>query len=184
MSRLLWVLLLGLGVDSLAWGEEGKWSYWISGGQSALILGSEDSRRALNVAVQYGRREPRLKIAGLEPHLVYEGYASRSTSRGRFEFGPDTTYMFGALGLSRWETFATGTRAYLELGWGLQYATRVTLDLPSLWNSTPVVGLGLIFPCGRSRLLAGLRLMHVSNAGTRGNNPGQNVVSLSLGWEP
>lgn len=155
------------------------WGYY---GQSWFILGSEDIRRGGGLAVQYVRHEPRFKFWGKEGQLVFEGNVTHTVGGNKFEWEGDTTIAFGVLALARYETRPKkGLSTYLEGGWGLQWADKHTIDLPSHFNSTPVLGAGIILPIKGHDLYLGVRYIHISNAGTVGNNAGQNQVLFMAG---
>lgn len=164
-----------------AWGHE--WMVWGYGGQSWFLLGSEDFRRGYGIAVQ--RVTPGIKMfrRADRTSLVWEANFTRTDGGNKFEYGPDHTLAVGALALLRFESKPSGARAYFEAGWGFQWASEETIDLPSRWNSTPTLGVGFVLPSHDDELYVGLRFMHISNAGTKGNNPGQNQVFLMLGWK-
>jgi len=149
-------------------------------GQSALILGSEDNRYGGGIGFGYGKPERRFRYKTLPAQLVVEGYIDRTRSLSESR---DTT-AFGVLAYSRWR-FPVNERGwgiYFDAGWGLQYADKTTIDLDSHLNSTPMLGLGGAFPIGHREFLIGLRFLHISNAGLRGSNQGQNELFLTLGF--
>jgi hypothetical protein len=155
------------------------WGFY---GQSWFIFGSEDIRRGGGVAIQWVRHEPRFKFRSHEGQLIFEANYTNTVGGNKFEFGPDRTNAVGIVGLARYESKAkSGFGGYVEGGWGLQWASQITIDLPSQLNSTPVLGAGLILPAGKNQVYAGIRCIHISNAGLKGNNPGQNQLQLMLG---
>lgn len=160
--------------------EREAWMVWAFIGQSWFLMGTEDFRQGGGVAVQRVRPEPRLTYKGSRGELVWELNVASTVGGDKFEWPGDTTTAVGAVALARWPVrWSRGVFGYVEAGWGLQYANAVTIDLPSRLNSTPTLGFG--FDLG-AQVRVGVRCMHISNAGTRGNNPGQNQLFLMLGY--
>lgn len=148
------------------------------GGVSIIFLGSEDRRVGGGLGFGYGRPEPRFRYGSLRAQLVYEGYVDTTHGQDRKKNYLRDTFAVGGLAYGRW---FVGRRLYADLGWGAQLANHASHDLPSVFNSTPVVGFGTLLPAGRYDWNIGLRLLHVSNAGTVGNNAGQNELFLTVG---
>ena len=69
---------------------------------------------------------------------------------------------------------------FLEGSEGLQLQNRESHDLASWLNSTPTATFGKYIDADKSRYL-GLRIMHISNAGTKHHNRGQNYFMLTYG---
>jgi len=154
----------------------------IFGGQSMTVLGSEDRRTGIGFGFGYGRPEPRFHIKGLRAQLVYEAYYDHNSSRGASGDGPNQAETFGVMAYGRWRwPQRRGFGFYATLGWGLQYTNRTSIDLDSNVNSTPMAGLGFSWDTGDQEGSIGLRFLHISNAGTRGRNQGQNQLYLVYG---
>ncbi len=161
-----------------------KSSHYFMGffGRSELIFGSEDSRFGGGLSYAYGKPEKRFQLGHIPAQLVYEGYVDHTQSGGS-GFPPNSTLATGGLGYARWRwpMDQQGNGVYVDLGWGMQFANRPTLDLDTRLNSTPVLGLGGVFRDGSKEFLIGLRYLHISNAGTNHPNFGQNEIFLTLG---
>ena len=71
---------------------------------------------------------------------------------------------------------------YADIGWGIQFANHHTDDLDSATNSTPYAGIGLAFRMDHTEALLGVRLLHISNGGTKGANSGQNELLFMLSF--
>lgn len=155
----------------------------VFGGHSIAILGSEDPRIGFGFSVGYGRSEPRFAFRSIDAQLVFEGYYEHSSSNGASGHGPNHTEAIGALAYARyrWPMYKKAG-AYFTVGWGLQYANQNTVDLDSKFNSTPMVGFGVTWDTGKGEGSIGLRLLHISNAGTVGDNQGQNQLFLVYSW--
>lgn len=155
---------------------------WYAGfmlGRSELILGSEDLRRGFGIGLGYGKPEPRLRFRDVPAQLVLMAYY-QSTKGDRAEKYADA---YGVLATARYRFRTNGkVGAYLDLGWGLQATNRTSIDLDSLLNSTPMVGFGAAVRNGSSEILLGVGLLHISNAGLKGDNQGQNQLFLHLGF--
>ena len=152
-------------------------------GQSEIIFGSEDGRFGGGFSYAYGRPEKRFQMGEIPAQLVYEVYIDHTQSDGGAGFPPNYTLATGVLGYSRWRwpMDKDGNGMYADLGVGLQAATRPTLDLESVVNSTPVGDIGGVYKDGHREYLIGLRFLHISNAGFVKPNYGQNEVFLTLG---
>ncbi len=145
---------------------------------SLPVLGSQDERAGFVISYQATRPEKRLTLfnrslkLSLETHLSY-------TYGGGWRLQPrDQSLSLGVLAMGRYENIGPSRRGfYVEAGWGLHYSSRRTWDLNTLLNSTPTFGVGVLFPYRVSSVGSiGLRLMHISNAGTVGSNQGQNQL--------
>lgn len=161
-------------------------SWYFTGfyGQAAQVLGTSDIRAGFGFAVGHGKPEPRFRYAALPAQLVYEFYVDTTQSPGVDLNPANRTYAVGALAISRWfwPVDKIGNYMFFDIGWGLQYADKTTVDLDSQLNSTPVIGFGGLFPLTNgNEFMLGVRLLHVSNAGTKGHNLGQNEILLTLG---
>ena len=153
-------------------------------GRSQLIFGSEDNRFGGGIAFGYGRPEPRFANGSIAAQMVYETYVDHTQSPGGGGIAPNSTFAGGVLAYSRWlwPTDQYGNGVYADLGWGFQVATETTLDLESIFNSTPVLGFGGIFKDGNHDYLVGIRYLHISNAGFVKPNYGQNELFLTIGF--
>lgn len=150
-------------------------------GSNFNVLGSEDPRRGGGLAVGFGRPERRLRMRNIPGELVLEGYVANTFSPGASSYPRNTSYEFGALAISRYEwRDSPDFGAFFDVGFGAQFSSRPSVDLDSRFNTTPMLGGGAIFPVGDHELLLGVRFLHISNAGTRGNNQGQNRIYVTL----
>jgi hypothetical protein len=158
---------------------------WLVHGGPAIslkILGSVDQRSGAVLGFQKVRPEKRIAILQIPAQMVFEGYF-QVTSGGAFEYPRDTTGALGGFAAGRWETSPpAGPSFFIEVGLGLQLSTQATHDLNIPINFTPVGGLGIAWTKGKSRLQVTARYMHVSNAGIRPPNRGQNYAQLLVGW--
>ncbi|MCE9560163.1 MAG: acyloxyacyl hydrolase, partial [Armatimonadetes bacterium] len=96
----------------------------------------------------------------------------------------DTQYNVGFLFMGRYELGLSGTtRAFWEAGWGIQYVNSLSLDIDLKYNSTPTLGVGLLLPDGEGEWIVEARYLHMSNAGMRLPNQGQNWIQLLVGFK-
>jgi len=160
-------------------------SHYISGflGKSMIMLGSEDVRFGGGLSYAFGRPEKRFQLGQIPAQLVYEGYVDATHSNGANGCSPNSTIAVGGLAYARWRwpLDRHGNSMFFDLGWGLQLADEPTVDLSSDLNSTPVLDIGGIHRAGKLEYLAGLRVLHISNAGTDRPNYGQNELFLMFG---
>ncbi len=96
--------------------------------------------------------------------------------------GANSSHHYGILAVARYfQRTSALTRGFVEVGWGLQFTNRLTHDIDSRINSTPMAGAGYVLPNGPQDLVFTARYIHLSNAGTAGGNEGLNFFMLSLG---
>jgi Lipid A 3-O-deacylase (PagL) len=155
-------------------------------GTSQTIIGSEDRRFTYGVELGFGRPEPRFNWGGFAGEAILAGYVDASHSGGIDKDFSNTTFAIGALYKARIYTPGRAVRVFGEIGWGVQYASRRTHDLPSRLNSTPVASLGLAWPLPHGgSLLTSVSFLHISNGGTLGEgkhlNRGQNQLFFMVG---
>lgn len=109
-----------------------------------------------------------------------EGYYEHSNgqdykARGRI------TDSLGLLWFARFRFPTRGFNLYADIGWGANLSTSQSFDLGTKLNSSPMFGLGAAVRQGSQETLLGLRLLHLSNAGTNRENRGQNQVLFYVG---
>lgn len=159
----------------MLWGETSK---------NKILLGSEDPRRGGGAAVQYVLPWSRLRFKDVQGLLCWEAYYTKTWGGDNDQAPVDINHAYGLMATARYERPLYGNyKFYAEMGWGFQYVNRKSIDLSSNINSTPTIGLGLIFPVGKDQLYVGWRWQHSSDAGTSGNNQGQNQFQLRVGWK-
>lgn len=151
--------------------------------QSALFLGSADQRYGSGIGFGYGKPEPKLRYGEIVSQVVYEAYVDQTGSLSRFDIGNRNTLGVGGVALGRWfwPKDSAGRSMFFDLGMGVQYASHTTFDLDSEVNTTPILGIGALFPSGSREYTLGLRLLHISNGGTHKPNHGQNEILFMLG---
>lgn len=160
-------------------------SPWLIGGfigESRPILGSDEIRRGGGIFLQYERREPKFVFPKGVGDLVFEGYYA-TTFGG--PVGDDADVRLNTVGLMamarwRWPQKQRGVSIFTDLGWGLAWGDRTTVDLDSHVNSTPVLDFGLSIGPKDRELLVGVRYLHLSDGGLKGRNQGQNQFHLFL----
>lgn len=153
-------------------------------GQSIVgWLGSEDPRKAWGLGVGVFMPGPhRFRYRGFVPELLVQGYYHRTTTPGASGVPANGTDAYGVLALLRYSKVLTSdVSLYFDWGLGLQYADMRTVDLSGRLSSTPTLGIGLSFDTASLKWMAGIRYLHISNAGLQGNNQGQNQMLLTLG---
>ena len=187
--KVLGVFLLILGFGATTFGatedDPAASSHIISGfiGRGMQILGTEEVRTGGGFGYAFARREPRFFIKKLPAQVVYEGYIDTTKSPGVYGAAPETTFALGGLAYARWLLPANrnGLGAFFDVGWGLQAQTHPTDNLDRVINSTPLVDAGASFNIGKQELLIGARYLHISNAGTKGHNKGENQLFFLIG---
>ncbi len=180
LRGLIAILLV---VPTLAAASDPEWTAWFGRMHSFKMVGSEDARNGLYFGVEQARPEPRFHFWGYDADLVLEAYYFMSDGGGFRQWPETTAHNYGLSALGRYYLNREGsTRFYVEGGWGLDYINRLTYDLYSRINSSPVIGVGVVFERGDHDILLSFRLKHLSNAGTAGPNEGENYGVLMLGY--
>lgn len=165
------------------WSKTGN-SFYIGafGGESAIILGSNEIRSGGGITFGYGRPDPKLRIWSIPAQNCLELSVDSTHGRGSYESTPNDRVGVNLLEYARYR-FRTrhGVGFFTDLGFGF-YFTKESFDIPSPVSFTPTAGIGVAIRNGRaSELIIGLRFRHISNAGIRGTNNGQNGFWLTVG---
>jgi hypothetical protein len=182
VPRSLVVLVLTVAMAASAPAQEPRWGVRTSALFGQDWLGSEDTRRGGYYAVSHSHREPRFHFWGYDAEMDLEAYYMVTKGGSDFVAGPNTSHHYGLLVIGRYyQKYAKSARAFVEGGWGLQYTNRLTHDLDSLWNSTPMIGAGFIVPLDDTELMFSVRYFHISNGGTAGDNEGLNFFQFTVG---
>ena len=151
----------------------------VYGSRSIVMLGSKERRWALGISGQMIKPEKRFSIRGRQAEAVYEAYVERNYGDGFFTSvtreSPREMTSIGAMYGARYRF----GRTFVEGSWGIQYSGRTSIDTDSHWNSTPTIGVGYK-PDGKTQIT--LRLLHISNGGTKGHNKGQNRLTIMFGF--
>lgn len=163
--------------------QEEKWRVSAGALFGQTWLGSQDLRQGGYYAIARSRPEPRLHFWGHAAEMDVEAYYMY-TKGGHWSILPtNNSHHYGVMLVGRYfQRTASRTRAFLEAGWGLQYTNRVTHDIDSNWNSTPMIGLGFDVELKGYDLMFGARYFHISNAGTVGGNEGLNFLQFQVGF--
>jgi hypothetical protein len=145
-------------------------------------LGSQDLRSGGIYTVSYARPEPRLHFWGYDAEMDFEAYYMFSQGGGDFLAGHNSSHHYGLMAVGRYyQKYTKSTRAFVEAGWGLQFTNRLTHDLDSRINSTPMLGVGIVVPFEDFEVMFNVRYFHISNAGTAGGNEGLNFFQVQTG---
>lgn len=176
------VVFACLGLAGMALGQtERQIAVW-GGYNETRIPRSEDPRRGAGLSFSIQRPEPRVAFGPFVGRLRYEAYYLGSTSPGPFEFNPDRTDAVGAFAALRVMT-PRRLAFYGDVGFGVQYASQASYDIPLAFNTTPTLALGVRYGLARGRAVElGFRYLHVSNGGRKGPNGGQNWLLATLGF--
>jgi opacity protein-like surface antigen len=148
-------------------------------GRSKLILGTDEVREGVGAAYGFGRANPRLRIGGVPAQLVHTIHVMR----GYGEVDRDIATSVGYEAVARYRFRTNGkVGAYMDVGWGLEYTDRLSPDIDSHWNSSPMLAAGVAIKQPAGEVMIGLGWYHVSNGGTHKPNLGQNYIMLVLGF--
>jgi hypothetical protein len=153
------------------------------GGRTQKILGSAEIRGVAGFSVGLGKDEPKFRFGKIPAQLVWEAYRYGTDLQSAPGASPTRTWNFGGLAIARyrWPMDAYGNGMFFDLGFGVQFVNRVTFDLQSTINTTPMLGFGGVFKSGNDEVLIGLRLLHISNGGRVKPNRGDNILFLTFG---
>lgn len=165
-----------------SWSKTGN-SYYLEGfaGRSVIMLGSKEVRQGGGIGFGYGRPEPRFRLWSVPAQWVWEATVDETHGLGTYASAPNDRLGVHVFSYSRWRGRTNhGIGAYADLGFGL-YFVSPNFDVNSDVSTTPLLGLGLAFRSGqKNEWLVGLRYRHISNAGTRSPNNGQNGIWLTV----
>lgn len=175
--KIIGIALVAL-LASFASAQKSRW--YISGfsGQSVIVFGSSDPRTSSGFGLGYKfGNAARLRWGKHHGDLMGELYYNYSKSTGVKEFPANTSSAFGVLAYARyyWRP-KDAPNSFFDLGWSVQVLSQPSHDLESKINSSPFFDFGIIVGKEHDRAFVGARFMHVSNAGTVGNNQGQNQI--------
>lgn len=175
---LLGLMLLLLPAYGAAQSMDAKSSWYISmfGGRSARILGTQDIRTNFGVGIAWQKPEPHFKWRHGPAQLVQEVYYEHS--QGEIDARGRVTEAVGFIWYARFRFPTRGFHLFLDIGEGVQIASRESYDLGTRINSSPMVGFGFSIRQGSRETLVGLRMLHLSNAGVNSRNHGQNQVQV------
>ncbi|MFY9233130.1 MAG: acyloxyacyl hydrolase [Fimbriimonadaceae bacterium] len=179
-ARTAAILMCLVGGQTIA--QESRWGVRTSIYQCQPIFSSEDLREGISVAATYTVPWNRLRFRSHRAELTIEGHYDISNSDGYSGRAPDVVDGYGLMAFSRYRGRSrNGLAGYFEMGWGLYYSPKLSLDIDNHLSSTPTLGVGVVTRTGSGReVFAGIRLMHISNGGLSKGNQGQNRLQLTL----
>ncbi|MBL8088088.1 MAG: acyloxyacyl hydrolase [Chthonomonas sp.] len=152
------------------------------GERSMIFLGSQDRRYGGGVSYQQIQDKNFLRMGRNRGKLNLEGYVLRTWTDYKPWVPGDANFDFGILAQARYEFKAKGRiGVFVEGGWGLHFSDQKSYDLDSQLSSSPTIGMGVILK-ERNPITITTRLMHISNAGLKGHNKGQNQLWIMLGF--
>ena len=160
--------------------HDGRWLIGGFLGESIPILGSDETRRGFGICVEYERPEPKFVFPKGVGDLVWEGYIESTYGGPDGGNRRDRLNALGILAMARWRWHQSqrSLAFFTDLGWGFVIGNRTTVDLDSQVNSTPLLDFGIALGPRQREWLVGLRFLHMSDAGLKGRNQGQNQVHL------
>jgi len=156
--------------------------FTIFGGESLLILGTEDRRTILGASYGYVRPDKRLAFRGYPAQMVQEIKFDYSRAGGEYPRDPRSDMAIGALFYAHYEWPWQAPRGfYFDWGGGAESVQHTSHDLPLSFNGALMLGFGYHLPVGSQKLLFGIRYYHISNAGRKRPNFGQNQIEATVG---
>lgn len=175
MRKLLFVITLALALPAAAaWPEQ--FSIYGIGAKSAPNKHGQWSFQSLNFEATGPTKWP------FDWGLVFA--PTHMTQPVDFFDTPHATESVRAASLSLLarKTFAQrgSVKPYIELSSGPIYASRRVPETTSHFNFISQAGVGVI-TTGRTPLVIGIRVFHISNAGYAERNPGINFTSILFG---
>jgi len=160
-------------------------TYWMFEGgfnDGKAWLGGEDARPGTIWALSYVKPEPRFRYKSNPAQVVHSIYYMPTRTAALDGNPANTLYTYGYRVMARyWNEYIPGVNTFLDLGWGISWGNRRTQDLSNQLNSTPSVGLGIMFNSGGTELLFTVRYFHMSNAATNNENQGFNAFQYTIG---
>lgn len=129
---------------------------------------------------QWDWRRERRALATVQTELIVAGWRADATGGGSQHLAQVVVLPVLRMQLDRGRS-----PWFLELGIGASYTSRKYVTPHKLtstrWNFYDMLGVGHSFGEGRRQEL-GLRYVHLSNAGMRDPNPGEDFIQLRYGW--
>jgi len=186
----------GMGMGCIAWGDSGVKpqlpvdevgsAHYIKvfGGESLLLLGTQDRRTMMGVEYGYGKPDKRLAFRGYPAQLVCELKFDYSRASGNFPEDPSSDFALGAIFYAHYEfPWKSSTGYFVDWGGGAESINHTSRDLPLSFDGAIMVGAGYFMPLQSStnRLLIGFRYFHISNGGRKYPNYGQNQIQATIG---
>lgn len=157
----------------------------LSRAKSVYVQGSwaEHGTDAATVGVTLPWKEWKADLWGGQVRGHWDLYVSRLSFDGRRSY--DSTWMFGVKPVWRWRPDAGRSPWFAEAGVGLTYMTdryiTVHKEFSTSFNFATHLGVGYSFGVQRQHEVQ-LRVEHVSNAGIKEPNPGENFVQIRYGY--
>ena len=145
------------------------------GGSSFRIFASQDVRTNYGFGISWAKPEPHFKWRHGPTQLVLEAYYEHSNGKNLGRRGISTEAL-GAIWYARFRFPSRSINLFLDIGEGAQLSTSESFDLGTRLNSSPMIGFGFTVRQGSQETLIGIRLLHLSNANTNGENRGQNQM--------
>lgn len=172
-------LIAGAYADSLSDAVPPSHYFHFYMGQSKRILGTDEVREGVGFAYGFGRDDPQLRAGHLRAQLVHVVHYMH----GYGFMDKKITNSVGYTATARYRLRTTSSMSiYGDIGWGLEFSDRLSPDIDSHLNSTPMLGLGVAFPRPGGELMLGVGWFHASNGGTVKPNHGQNYLFFDFGW--
>jgi hypothetical protein len=156
------------------------WYLTFYGGSSARILGTQDIRTNYGVGISYSRPERHFKWRHGPANLVLEGYYEHSIGEPAEGRSSTFTESVGFIGYARFRFIKRDYALYFDIGEGINFSNLESPDLDTKINSSPMIGGGVAIRQGSRETLLGVRILHLSNAGLRGSNRGQNQILFTV----
>lgn len=162
--------------------QRGTWTVYGGSSNSVPFLGGEDTRSGFIIGAQYSRPDPRVTFRGKEGEFILDTYFLRTRGQQIDEHPSEFANALGVVATARyWFGSQDHPHWFLDAGLGIQIQDKTSVDLDTYINTTPVLGVGYVFPAGDTEMQVQLRFMHISNGGTNPPNQGQNHLQLLLG---
>lgn len=153
----------------------------VFGGESILILGTEDRRTMSGAEFGFGKPDPRLALRGYPAQIVTELKFDYSRASGDYR-EPASDLALGAIWTAHYEWPWHSPRGlYADWGGGAESVNHVSHDLPLSLDGAITAGFGYYFPHASDRVLVGIRYFHISNGGRKYPNFGQNQIQAIVG---
>jgi hypothetical protein len=125
--------------------------------------------------------DPRLAVLGYPAQLVSELKFDYSRASGDYR-EPASDFALGAIFTAHYEWPWKSPRGfYFDWGGGAESINHVSHDLPLSFDGAITFGFGYYFPSAADRILIGIRYFHISNAGRKYPNFGQNQLQAIVG---
>jgi hypothetical protein len=169
--------------DTPAFGEKGSWRWYLSGGYGREVNSTHDESVIFGGGASYFMADNlslNFELNGL--YFDQESESGVPDAHDAWGINFNLLVRWHFLARERWSLYVDGGAGVMGTTERVPGPEREEPDGGTYFNFTPQVGFGASFEvAANTRLLAGIRWHHVSNAQSSANNPGRDSLLLYAG---